>query len=249
MTKHRLLTLIIENEEDHCRQLEKLITANHPELNIFGRCTSGMDAISTLQTVRPDLLLLDIDLGDMNAFDLLDHITNPNFQIIFTTSYNEYALQAFQVHAVDYLLKPIEPVAFAKAIKKATLQKTNMKNYQLLIEDFRRLSKQYLAINEKQKVQYIPIKDILYLQSDVNYTIVHYIENGQRKQQLCAASLATYETKLMPHDFLRIHQSYLVNPSQIRVFDKRSNQLELACSETLPVARNRRALFDWRWGR
>lgn len=246
--KKQLLTLIVEDEIDHCRQLEKLIDSNHPELNILGKCTSGNDALATLQTVKPDLLLLDIDLGDMSAFDLLEHLPEPDCQIVFVTSYNTFALHAFKAHAIDYLLKPVESKAFAKAIGKVLKQKRNGTDYQLLVNDFKKLSHQYLVLNEKQKVHYVPISDVLYLRSDGNYTIIHYVCKGQRYTHTNTACLATFETKLAEHGFMRIHQSYLISPDQIRVFDKRNNQIELACSDVLPVARNRRAQFDWRLG-
>ncbi|MCF8348894.1 MAG: LytTR family DNA-binding domain-containing protein [Bacteroidales bacterium] len=241
--KQRLQTLIIEDEKDHFHHLEKIVLQNHPEINILGWCRSGSDAISTLQTVKPDLLLLDIDLGDMNAFDLLNYLPAFDFQIVFITNYNEYALQAFKVHAVDYLLKPVDPNELSHALQKAMLQRSNYSDYQLLVNDYHRLSREYLAINEKQKVVYIPMKEILYLEADNNYTTIHYLSDGKRLTHLSSSSLATYETKLAPEGFLRIHAKYLVSPAQIRVFNKKDNLLELACSDKLPVARSRRTLF------
>jgi len=241
--KQRLQTLIIEDEKDHFRHLEKMIQHDHPEINILGWCMSGSDAISTLQTVKPDLLLLDIDLGDMNAFDLLNYLPSFDFQIIFITNYNDYALQAFKVHAIDYLLKPVDPKELGQALNKAMLQRSNYTDYQILVNDYRRLSHEYLAINEKQKVVYIPIKEILYLEADNNYTTIHYLSAGERHTHMCSLNLSTYETKLAPEGFLRIHAKYLVSPAQIRVFNKKDNLLELACSQVLPVARSRRGLF------
>lgn len=241
--KQRLQTLIVEDEINHFRHLEKMILPNHPEINILGWCRSGSDAISTLQTIKPDLLLLDIDLGDMNAFDLLNYLPVFDFQIIFITNYNEYALQAFKVHATDYLLKPVEPKVFEQALRKALMQRSNYRDYQTLANDFCKLSNEYLAVNEKQKVVYIPIREILYLEADNNYTIIHYMSVSERLTHMCSSSLSAYETKLAPNGFLRIHAKYLVSPAQIRVFHKKENLLELACSEVLPVARNRRALF------
>lgn len=241
--KQRLQTLIIEDEKDHYHHLEKMILQNHPEINILGWCSSGSDAISTLQTVRPDLLLLDIDLGDMNAFDLLNYLPAFDFQIVFITNYNEYALQAFKVHAIDYLLKPLDPNELSHALKKTMLQRSNYADYQLLVNDYRRLSHEYLTINEKQKVVYIPVKEILYLKADDNYTIIHFMSANERQSHVCTSSLSSYEMKLASHGFLRIHAKYLVSPAQIRVFNKKDSLLELACSDKLPVARSRRTLF------
>lgn len=123
------------------------------------------------------------------------------------------------------------------------MQRPNYMNYQMLVNDFRRLSDEYLSINEKQKVIYIPIREILFLEADNNYTIIHYISEGKRITHTCSSSLSNYETRLAPNGFLRIHSKYLVSLSQIRVFNKKDNLLVLACSEVLPVARSRRGLF------
>lgn len=241
--KQRLQTIIVEDEIDHLHHLEGILANQHPEIYILGKCFSGSDALSTLKTIKPDLLLLDIDLGDMNAFDLLTYLPAFDFQIIFITNYNEYALQAFKVHAVDYLLKPVDPHELSHALKKAMLQRSNYSDYRLLANDYRRLSREYLTVNEKQKVVYIPIKDVLFLEADNNYTIIHYVSDGERHTHMCSSSLSTYETTLAPEGFLRIHAKYLVSPAQIRVFNKKDNLLELACSDKLPVARSRRGLF------
>lgn len=241
-----LNTMIIENEEEHLIHLQNLIVKNHPEMHIIGTCVSGEKALSMLQEIHPDLILLDIDLGDLNAFDLLEKLPAHNFKIIFTTAYDEYALEAFRVHAVDYLLKPIDKEDLREAISRIIKQPVKLNNRQSLINSCRSLNSVFLALYEKKRVSYIPINNILYLEADRSYTIVHFTKNNQREKRLVTGSLSGYEAELSSLHFIRIHQSCLVNVNQIEEFDKSSGKLLLACGDRVPVARSRRELFERR---
>ena len=112
------------------------------------------------------------------------------------------------------------------------------------MDEFERLSKRYLTIHEKQRVKYIPLTEIIYLEASRNYTIIHFLDKGILQKTTATGCLSVYEPQLIHHDFLRIHQSYIVNASEIREFDKRASTLRLASGISLPVARGRRGVFD-----
>jgi len=239
MITRKLRTLIVEDDLDHQRHLEKLIEENHPELHLMGSCSSGTEALSTIKSIRPELIMMDIDLRDMNAFEMLEQLHETNFHIVFTTAYNEYAIKAFRVNAVDYLLKPIIEDELAQSIQKVLLQRNLHKDYETLIADFHRISKRFLTINEKKKVTFVSIHQILYLQADRSYSTIHYREDGERKKITTCTNLSIFEKQLSAHDFIRIHQSYLVNRLQIHEFTKKDRKVKLICGDLLPVSRGK----------
>jgi len=239
MNTQKLRTLIVEDELDHQKHLKKLIEQNHPELHLMGVCSSGSEALATIKHIRPELIMMDIDLRDMNAFEMLEQLHETNFQIVFTTAYNEFAINAFRVNAVDYLLKPIIEEELAKAIQKAMLQRNLRIDYESLITDFHRINNRFLTINEKKKVTFVPIDQILYLQADRSYSAIYYSAEGVRKKITTCNNLSFFEKQLLGHDFIRIHQSYLVNRLQIHEFTKKDRKVKLICGDLLPVSRGK----------
>lgn len=243
MITQKLRTLILEDDLAHQQHLEKLIKQNHPELHLIGSCSSGTEALATIKSVHPELIMIDIDLRDMNAFEMLEQLHEINFHIVFTTGYNEYAIKAFRVNAVDYLLKPIIADELAQSIQKVLLQRNLHKNYESLIADYQNINKRFLTINEKKKVTFVPIDQILYLQADRSYSTIHYKEDKERKKITTCTNLSTLEKQLLDHDFIRIHQSYLVNRLQIHEFLKKDKKIKLICGDLLPVARGKTELI------
>lgn len=245
MKKTNFDLLIVEDEQEHLQHLQSLLTANHPDFKLLPPCTSGQQAVSYLKHHTPGLVFFDIDLGGLNAFDVLKQLPNRDFEVIFTTAYNEFALEAFRIHAADYLLKPIVANELADAIERV-VNRPHMApvSSDLVMDEFERLSKRYLTIHEKQRVKYIPLAEIIYLEASRNYTIVHFLDKGILQKTTATGCLSVYEPQLMRNDFLRIHQSYIVNASEIREFDKTNSTLRLASGISLPVARGRRGVFD-----
>ncbi|MDP2238344.1 MAG: LytTR family DNA-binding domain-containing protein [Candidatus Izemoplasmatales bacterium] len=244
MENYRIVTLIVEDDMNQRQLLEGLIQANHPEVQVVGTCSSGAEALSTLQTIRPDLLLLDIDLGDMSAFDLLGYLKEHPFHIIFTTAFNEYALQAFRVHAIDYLLKPIDNEELAAALSKVVNKKNRIQSYSELISDLQQLNKRYLSIRENEHVVYIPVQDIIYVEEVGNEVCVHFTETKKRHKLTSNQTIASVENELFSHEFIRIHPKYLVSPSQIRSYNKASGKLKIASGDALEVSKNMRWFFE-----
>jgi two-component system LytT family response regulator len=235
-----LKTVIIENETLQMEYLEEMLQLYCPEVEIIARIYSAHDAISSLPTLNPDLVFLDINLGDGTAFDILSKINGLHGSLVFTTAFAEHAIEAFKVNAIDYLLKPVDPDELRKAVQKALLQhpETSEPDHTLLsLADDKSL---LLVISEKRCNTYIPLDEILFCESDGNYTYIHHILNKSEEKTLSTKTLKWYETELQPHGFIRIHQSFMVNKLMIRRFDKISNQILLSNGVTVPVARNRK---------
>jgi two-component system LytT family response regulator len=245
METKRLTALIVEDEQAQQEVLIKMLEKNHPEIMIAGCCHSGADALSTLRTIKPDLIFMDIDLGDMTAFDLLNNLSNPPFQLIFTTAHNAYALQAFKVHAVDFLLKPIDPSELARAVEKTLKQNGNINNLQLLVNDFRMIKSRYLKIDEENVITFLPFDEILFVVRRGSGTEFQLQHQKQRKTRISQQVFETFELELAASNFIRIHNDILVNPTQLKSYNTKSRMLELQCGETLEVDPERSWLLEW----
>ncbi len=240
----KIKTLIVEDDSDHLHHLEKLINTHYPYLHLINPCSSGSEALQAIRQQNPDLIFLDIDLTDMNAFELLDNFHEHEFQIIFTTAYNEYAVKAFRAHAIDYLLKPILEKELSEALQKVQYQRKGIDEFKkFILEPFHKQNK-FLKVNEKNKTTFLPKDQIIYLQAGRSYTEIHYYENGEKKKLLASNNLSVFESQLIDFDFVRIHQSYLVNRSQIYEFLKKDKKVKLFAGEILPVSRSKTDLIN-----
>jgi len=178
------------------------------EIEILGEANGVMDAAKQIKKLKPQLLFLDIHMGDGDGFDLLDIINDDDLKVIFTTASKDHAIQAFQFNAIDYLLKPIDPTRLRQAIDKA---KTSLKKP-------KQESKQpgTIALNTQEEIRLVPISEIVRLEAMSNYTNFHLIDG---KKILVTKTMKEFE-KILPDSFLRVHQSHLVNRDLIKAYIK-----------------------------
>lgn len=241
----KLTALIIEDDLSQQELLISIIEDQHPEIIIAGSCSSGAEALSTLRTIRPDLLFMDIDLGDMTAFDVLEHLKEFSFQIIFTTAYNAYALQAFKIHAVDFLLKPIDPEELKLAIQKALNSNGAHLNYKNVIDDFRMIKNRYLKIKIAKSLHFLPYHALLYAKQQPDGTSFYLLQDKNRKSIHVPQALRDFELELTAKDFIRISENCLIHPEQLAAFDTEQCKLKLQCGDLLDVDPDRRWLLEW----
>lgn len=216
-------TLIVEDEPSAAQALEKLLALHCPEVEVVGHAQSVKEGSELIETLEPELILLDIQLGKEHSFQLLEklpELSNPH--IIFTTAYSEYAVEAFRFSAVDYLLKPIDADQLREAIDKVVMQmKTQESNTNLnvLIENMQsnQGQKKKLVLSTLDALHVIEIGAIIRCKSDMNYTIF-YLVGG--KELIISKTLKEFEKQLTPYGFLRIHKSWLINKFHITAYDK-----------------------------
>lgn len=157
----KIKTIIVEDEKEGMENLVIKLQKNCPEIEIIAKCYTGVSAVSTIEKLNPDLVFLDIQLGIMSGFDVLNKLSHISFSVIFTTAHNEYAIDAFKVSALDYLLKPIKPKELEIAVGKAKSRINSL-------VPIRRIS---VPINNG--FQFIPIENIIYCLADDNYTKIY----------------------------------------------------------------------------
>lgn len=236
--------LLIDNEAEIRSILKEMIMSwskgNH-EIEEADGVATGIQKINSFQ---PDIVFLDIEMNDGTGFDLLKQVANLTFQLIFTTAHNQYAVQAFKFSAIDYLLKPIDPIELNNSLAKAKENLTNntlQKQFAVLMQQFsskNELDKQ-IVLKDIDKTYFIKISDILFCEAEGSYTKFHISNN---ETIFVSRNLHSYEELLAPAGFIRTHHSCLVNPAKIKVFDRKtdSGTLILESGHTIPVSQRKK---------
>jgi len=239
-------TVVIEDEINNLNLLSHFIKKYCPEIELVGSCQNKKDGVTLIDSLKPDLVFLDIVLEEHNAFELLEEINNKNIKIIFITAFDEFALKAFRYHAADYLLKPIQIDELIDAVKNISDQIKNENNpyedeLKQLSKSFKNRTQKYVIISNLDKVSFVRNEDIIYCKSSGRYTEFFLTEN---RKLLASKSLGEYEQVLNPHCFFRIHKSYVVNLDQVLSINKKTgNYCELKGGATLPISRRRMESF------
>jgi two-component system LytT family response regulator len=187
-----LLALIVDDERIARQELRRLLAA-HPEIEIAGEAPNGEQALELIPKLAPDVIFLDIQMPEMTGFELLSKLDEVP-QVIFTTAYDAYAIKAFEVSALDYLLKPIAPARLAAAVAKLRPRKTPPRLEQVFVRD-------------GERCWLIRVADIYLLESEGNYTRVCF----KTERPLIARSLAALEARLDPAIFFRASRAQIVN--------------------------------------
>lgn len=204
---HTLRAVLIEDEPSGLENLRYKIQNNCPEVEIVAECGSGAEGIKAILRFLPDILFLDIQLGDMTGFDVLKAIRHPSYEVIFTTSYDEYAIEAIKNNALDYLVKPIMVEELMEAVAKARL-KLNQGNAS------RQPAPPAAAVPKKfgfpisTGIQFFQLKDVVYAQAEDNVATI-YLDNNQSIK--LTKTLGWLEEQLEDSGFCRVHHSFLIN--------------------------------------
>jgi two-component system LytT family response regulator len=239
-----LNTLIVEDEVLNRDVLRSMIQKYCPDISILGEAESVASAIISIEKLKPELLFLDIELGDGSAFDLLRQVTNPSFNIIFTTAYDQYALRAIKFNALDYLLKPIDTDELKAAVNKATqIDPHNHQNLAHFIQNWSHPKSEnpVITLSTSESFEYIPIRDIVRCEAQGAYTRFHLRD---KQPLLVSKTLKEYEPLLQPFSFCRAHQSHLINLSEVvRYIKTDGGYIVLKDGARIGVARTRRDDF------
>ena len=235
--------LIIDNEENLRKGLKLLIQAFCPEVTQIFEAEGVETGLLAIESFKPDLVMLDVEMEDGTGFDLMTRIVLPSFQLIFVTAHNKYAIEAFKFSAIDYLLKPVGPEALQKAIGKVAnqLQSQNLKkqiDFLLTQISQKPEIERRIVLKDIANVYYVKVAEIMYCEADGTYT-KFYLQTGE--QIMVSKNLKEYEAMLEPLGFLRTHNSFLVNPNKIKLFDKTDGgQIILESGQTVPVSQRKK---------
>jgi two-component system LytT family response regulator len=234
----RWKALIVDDEELARRLLREMLD-KHPEIEIAGECANGMEAVKAVAERQPDLLFLDVQMPKLTGFDVLELINPQGLAVIFVTAFDNFAMKAFEVHAVDYLLKPFSRERFEAALARAKNQKTLRPPDALQLAASARPAGQFLeriVVKDGTKVTIIPVAKLEHAEAVDDY--VNLVTEG--KKHLKQQTISGLEAALDPSRFVRIHRSYLVNVERvvrIEPYGKESKIAILSTGAKLPVSR------------
>ena len=213
--------ILIDDEKNALEMLEWMLEKNCPEVEIIAMCDSPLDGLEKIKLLKPDVIFLDIEMPQLNGFTLLERLGKHEGDVIFTTAYNQFAIKAFKVCALDYLLKPIDPEDLKAAVQKAANRKNKMSPEQLdLLLSYMKPEKpksKRIALTASDHLIFVETEKIIYCESDSNYTIF-FLTDGQKI--IVSKTLKDVEEILEGTDFFRVHASYLINMKHVSKFTR-----------------------------
>jgi two-component system, LytTR family, response regulator len=240
MHKQTHMKVLIIDDEPLARSIVNEYLQKHPKLELLQECGDGFEGLKAIQQHQPDLIFLDIQMPKITGFEMLELIEQPP-SVIFTTAFDEYAIKAFEAHAVDYLLKPFDQQRFDKAIAKWTEQKS--KNTEKATQDLLESASlspsqsQRIVVKNGSKIKIIPVHDVQYLEAADDYVKIHTQEGYFLKNK----TMTHFEQSLDGQQFVRSHRSYIVNVqhiTRIDPYEKDNHVAILRSGAKVPVSRS-----------
>ena len=237
--------VIIDDEERARDSLRALLTAYCPEVNIVSECANVPDGVLAINKHNPKLVFLDIEMPEYSGFELLSFFRDVDFEIIFVTAYNDYALKAFEVSAVDYVLKPVDIDKLKSAVEKAykRIDGHDMKNrLDVLKDSFKSSQFNKIALPLAEGLLFVDVIEIVYLEADGAYTNV-WLKDGSKI--LVSKKIKFFEEVLEGRpNFFRSHRSFMVNINFIKKYSRADNALLLDNGKTIIISRDRKVEFE-----
>jgi two-component system LytT family response regulator len=233
-----MTNVLLIDDEPLARRVVREYLKDFPELVILGESNDGFEGLKDVRELRPDLIFLDVQMPKINGFEMLELLEEPP-AVIFTTAFDEYALKAFEAHAVDYLLKPFSRERFAKAVQKwLGQQQEQARHVQELVNQAKASPSQAerVVVKDGGKIKVIPVQDIQFLEAADDYVKIVTSEGSFLKNK----TMAYFEQHLPADRFVRCHRSYMVQVAlitRLEPYEKDSYTLRLFNERQLPVSR------------
>lgn len=245
------LTVLIIDDEPLARQVIRNYLKAYPDLEVLGECDNGLDAVEMIQHLKPDIIFLDIQMPELSGVEVLDRLEYMP-HVVFSTAYDDYAIRAFEINAVDYLLKPYNEERFGKCIDRIRKEISNpneaTQSLVNLMQSFKPSSyPERLLVPDGEQMLFIPVHEIDYIEAADNYVSIYTTQNTF----LLLQRLSDLENKLDPKLFFRIHRSFIVNVERVKSIQtwmKSSAEVILYSDKKLPLSRRRIHDFKEQFG-
>ena len=211
--------ILVDDESNSLEMMEWLLKTYCPQVKIEAMCQGAAEGIEAIEQFRPDLVFLDIEMPHMNGFDMLEKIGRINFDVVFCTAYDQFAIKAFKYSALNYLLKPVDPDDLQQTIRRIEEKKTvpGKEQIDLLLQNLKQAAKpalQRIALTTNDGLLFVSTADIMYCEAESNYTSV--VLAGRKV--LVSKTLKEIDDALEGQEFYRIHNSFLVNLNHIQKY-------------------------------
>jgi two-component system LytT family response regulator len=233
--------VLVIDDEPLARLIVREYLMGFPQIEVLQECGDGFEGVKAINQHQPDLIFLDVQMPKINGFEMLELVENPP-AVIFTTAFDEYAIKAFETHAVDYLLKPFSKERFTKAVEKwlsqSTLTQTQKVAEEMLNSTVSASPAQHerIVVKTGTKVKIIPVQDVQYLEADDDYVSIHTQEGSFLKNK----TMSFFEQTLDPRQFVRVHRSYILAVQQITRIDPYEKDAHIAILKSgakIPVSK------------
>ncbi|MCG8412049.1 MAG: LytTR family DNA-binding domain-containing protein [Bacteroidales bacterium] len=236
----KLKIIIIDDEINAINVLCKIIQVNNVDHEIIATTTDPIEGINLILTHKPDVVFLDIEMPKLSGFQVLASIPDIDFEVIFATAFENYAIKAIKENALDYILKPPTIPEVLNALEKVKEKKLNKidgsLNYQKLLDGLNSSRFQRIKIPTSNGFELIETENLMYLCADGVYTIAHF---RNLEQMVISKPIKQIEELLNMDHFFRVHRSYIINGVYIRRFGRDSYMLEMVDGKEIPVSRRR----------
>ncbi len=239
-----MIKAILIDDEMHClKTLGMLLTEYCPNVQVLEMCNDATTGLRAIELQKPDLVFLDIEMPQMNGFEMLEHLPEINFAVIFTTGYDQYAIRAFHFSALDYLLKPIQPKELIDAVKKVEEQHhlPMPEQLEILLKKITGIKSGFtkIAVPTAEGFELIAATDVIYFEAESNYT--HIFLKDKNKIIACR-TLKNIEDQIQDYSFfVRVHNSYMVNLNEVvRYVRGEGGYLVMSNNTSVNVSRSRK---------
>ena len=237
---NQMITAVIIDDEKHCiNTLTKIIKTHFNEsIHLLGSAQSIEDGADIIRKYQPQLVFLDVEINDKSGFDLLEQLSPINFEVIFTTAYDKYAIEAFNISAIYYLLKPIEADKLQEAIEKLkdkiSKEDLNKKIETLFFNHDQNNTIKRISIPTAKGYDFIQMSEIIRCEAAGNYSNIH-VENRKLPYNV-AKTLNYYDELLTKYNFCRTHKSHLVNMRYVKSYNRKEDTATLTDNSEIPVS-------------
>ncbi|MFZ1806546.1 MAG: LytTR family DNA-binding domain-containing protein [Cyclobacteriaceae bacterium] len=234
------ITCIIIDDEKLARELLREFLESFPKIEIIAECEKGKDAVEAIDSMKPDLIFLDVQMPGMNGFEVLEKIEHDPY-VIFTTAYDQYAIKAFEKNAVDYLLKPLDEERFTLAVNRAlTRKKLEQNNIEELLKGIKGDKKtnyeSHIFVQKSEKLFNLPVVEIIYLEASGDYTVI----TTKADQFVSSSGIGKLEEIMNPDMFIRVHRSTIINLNFLKEIERHFNGgmiVKMQNAKSFPVSR------------
>lgn len=235
--------IIVDDEIDAIQTLEFLLQNYCPDIEIVGKATEIFEAKEVIIDEEPDLVFLDVIMPRGTGFELLGFFPQRDFDVIFVTAHNEFAINAFRFSAVDYLLKPVDQDELITAVRKVKDRRGKRQdiNMEVLMDNVLSNKPKKIAVSNLEGINYINIDEIICVQAEGSYSIIHQTDG---RKIILSKNLKEYETLFHSYDFYRVHNSYIVNLQYVERFNNKEGAIiEMRNGLEVPISRRKKDQF------